>query len=383
MGNNDTEFSTGIDPTDEYGNAQGKLAMQKIKKQQEFHDLLSSAMSRNSNVTPTQAFAASALALLPVLVGKHYAGTAGAAIGAKAGGLGSSSYLGGIQQGANEQKALDIFQAKRAASEIDDLTQQENSLARTNLYLQGQKELQDIKAQNRLATKPTVEAEAQDPLAKQWLVKRMRGETTTPEEDAAAAGNSKTLQAGIAASRVFTPKHESSDPFSNMGQASRDKLIERGTIAQMANELGDEVSSSNGSLAEILAAKNVSAADAALIQQRISRIADDYLRSKSGAAAPPAEKKNLEKIISGDFSVDSQLMGKMLKTFAREEASRASKMVDFAKDPNSFVSSMQRISSQPPSYEGISSKDVFKQALIKRGIAPDRAEALTLQKYGG
>ena len=76
-------------------------------------------------------------------------------------------------------------------------------------------------------------------------------------------------------------------------------------------------------------------------------------------------------------------MGKMLKTFAREEASRASKIVDFAKDPNSFVSSMQQISSQPPSYEGISPKDVFKQALIKRGIAPDRAEALTLQKYGG
>jgi len=200
----DTTF--GIDPSDEYGNAQGKIAAEKLRKQQRLTDLLQNHLGKSETISPTQAFAASALALLPVIVGKHYAGTKGAALGAQAGGAGASSYLSGIKQQQDKEDKIGLYTANRAAEEIDDLSKQQNSLERTGLYFKAQEDLQSrlygpdgLKTQTAIAVaRSRNQAQAAiDPLAQSWFQKKVNGQTPTKEEEDAAVKNLALYDKGI------------------------------------------------------------------------------------------------------------------------------------------------------------------------------------------
>lgn len=66
------------------------------------------------------------------------------------------------------------------------------------------------------------------------------------------------------------------------------------------------------------------------INARISNLADQVLRSRSGAAAPDSEKAALRKIVAGDFTAGPTQAARLLNKFADAEARSVVSQVDFA-----------------------------------------------------
>lgn len=380
----DTTF--GIDPSDEYGNAQGKIAAEKLRKQQRLTDLLQNHLGKSETISPTQAFAASALALLPVIVGKHYAGTKGAALGAQAGSVGAGGYLSGLGQEANDRKKVALYEANQTQDEINSLRNQDSQLERARLYKQGQEELQQDRFNkqvilNQQKRSQTNAPSPQDPLVTSWLTKKMNGQPTTPEEDTAAAQNPKIVSTGATAAKAFGPKEPPSEkPFGVMGVELSNKVLKNGSIAEWAIDIADQVEKSGVSWKQLQAGALVSGLDVQFIQQRISNLANAKLRNDSGAAAPEPEKQAMRKMVVGDFSVEPKYLAEMLRVFAQDQAADANRLMTSAKDPAAFQARLQQIANgiYKPSSEGKSDRTPDEEAFFQQ----KKAEALARRQNG-
>lgn len=126
-------------------------------------------------------------------------------------------------------------------------------------------------------------------------------------------------------------------PILEQEQALRGKLNPRGTkvnvdtglgvqqskewagdlsLADRATNLSSRLEELKPSYASLSGAKLFSALDKDGLASEIQDTADSVLRNRSGAAAPVAEKKELQKIIAGDFSAGYSRISFLLKKFA-------------------------------------------------------------------
>ncbi len=276
------------DPADAdlYGDMRQKVASQKLQKEQQLTDLLKSALGKSREVSPTQAFAASALALLPVLVGKHFAGSQGAAMGAEIGGAAGGGYLGQLGKRRDEEAKLDLTLADRAEGELDLLSKQEGRIDQADMLARrqmannqdlyganGAREQFEVRKESRQqAARPATSTAVADPLAEAWLTKKMRGEATTQEEDAAAAKDRSLVSTGATAAKAFAPPtpKEKKTAFENLNPATAQQVFKSGVIADMTMELASDIEQGGSkNILEIMTERGASALDVQQFQQRI------------------------------------------------------------------------------------------------------------------
>ena len=122
------------DPMDRFGSVEDilrKMQNDKVKKEAEYNDLIKQAATRNNQITPTQGFALTALAALPLIVGKHLSGRTKGATALDAGNVGLSSignYMSGIEEEDKIRRAGLEKQAANVAGELNIMRSQEASL---------------------------------------------------------------------------------------------------------------------------------------------------------------------------------------------------------------------------------------------------------------
>jgi len=207
-----TELLRDPNEPDIYGDMEQKIAARKLEKQQELSDLLKNALGKNKEVSPTQAFAASALAILPMIIGRHYAGTEGASIGAKVAGATAPKYAQTLGKPAPEEVAAATSQAKVKQAEIDALTKQEGSLMSNRL--QGQREMardERLYGEGGLRERYEMRNEARNPkqgeapynqLQQDYLANQLAGLPATPEQVRAAVANPDVVDRGLRAQQI-------------------------------------------------------------------------------------------------------------------------------------------------------------------------------------
>lgn len=105
------------------------------------------------------------------------------------------------------------------------------------------------------------------------------------------------------------------------------ELADQKSLADGARALATQLEESKMSWAELRLAKNFSVLDKDGKALAMEDLADRLLRTRTGAAAPVAEKKSLQKIATGDWTVGPQQAAALLRKFAdREEASARSQL---------------------------------------------------------
>lgn len=88
------------------------------------------AASEDAELTPAQAIAAAILQVAPIIIGGAMAGKSGAAIGAKAGGIGGVGLIKGIEEKAERGRERAKAEAAVKQQELKDLTSQAFNLTR-------------------------------------------------------------------------------------------------------------------------------------------------------------------------------------------------------------------------------------------------------------
>jgi hypothetical protein len=336
---------------DLYGDMEQKIASQKIIKQQELSDLLNQALGRNKEVSPTQAFAASALALLPILVGKHYAGTQGAAIGAGVASKTAPQYAQTLGQPDPEEVAIAESRAKVKQGEIDALTKQESSIM-TN-RLQGQREMArderlygpggvreqfEIRKEIR-NPRGTSEKEERSPEEVRVLIKIKNGEKLTPEEE--------VIYAKTAPYSALTPPKPQSGRPSFLGQMPAELATRvvrsyavAGEVEAVANRL-DKLPEQ--SIAQLIAAGALSAADNEQIMQQANMVLQEVMRADSGMTVREDEQADLKKIVVGDKSVTSRRMAQIMRNYVQQKMAINTRVVEGTKNPDNMYKNMRRM----------------------------------------
>ncbi len=128
---------TGIqydDPMDRFSSPEDivrRMRNDTIKKQQDYNDLIKQAATRNTSITPTQGFALTALAALPLIAGKFLSGRTRGATALDAGALGQqavSGYAGQIEADDELRRQGLEQQARTAAGDLNIARSQEAAL---------------------------------------------------------------------------------------------------------------------------------------------------------------------------------------------------------------------------------------------------------------
>jgi hypothetical protein len=348
-----TELLRDPNEPDIYGDMEQKIAARKLEKQQELSDLLKNALGKNKEVSPTQAFAASALAILPMIIGRHYAGTEGASIGAQVAGATAPKYAQTLGQPDPEEVAAATSQAKVKQAEIDALTKQEGSLMSNRL--QGQREMardERLYGEGGLRERYEMRNEARnpkplpdnsktrDPEIAALLAKRATG---APLSEAQLT---KLAMAG-ASENMFNPPappKTRSGPFGQMGTELTKSVAQKGTAAIGLYDLSQKLSVlPEKNIAQMALEKRLSAADQELIQQSAGFYLNKILRGESGTAARPDEMELIRKLAVGDFSVNSKQAARIMSNFARLEASSQIGVIDAINEPTQFVDKLRQI----------------------------------------
>lgn len=142
---------TGIvydDPMDKFDSIDSivrKMQSDTQKKQQDYNDLIRQAATRNTSITPTQGFALTALAALPLIAGKFLSGRTRGATALDAGAIGQQgvqSYLGGIEEDDKLRRAGLEQQARTAAGDLNIARSQEAALP--GMFLRNKLEQQQM-----------------------------------------------------------------------------------------------------------------------------------------------------------------------------------------------------------------------------------------------
>lgn len=108
-----------------------RMQAKKATLQQEYTDKLNEANSIENTITPSQAFAASAIAFLPMLGGMAFGGKDKNAIvagAAQAGGTSALSYLGDLEKERKAEKATAAAEASQRRVELDAVSKFETAL---------------------------------------------------------------------------------------------------------------------------------------------------------------------------------------------------------------------------------------------------------------
>ena len=391
---------------DLYGDVEQKIASQKLNKQQELADLLKSALNKNKEVSPTQAFAASALAMLPILIGKHFAGTQGAAIGAQVGGATAPQYMNALDKEQEElyaeRKTDRDAEIKLKEQELQSLNKQEASMFNQGLSarreaarderLYGQGGIREQFEQRKEARNPR-ETASYDPLQEQWLSAKLAGTPTTPEQDAAAAKNPALVDRGIRAQKanVYGRDVESNIAGTKIKPASTKTKDDVANAIEGAGVLGSFIDR---------------------IQQR-GEVDPNFLRRRVMSELPATEQGALQ----DDLRLSARLFGEAITTGVMTDQDFADFKGYFTiKDLDTPESIQRRLlqfrdrlqmrvdsrlaaaeagqenvgklrdvakSAFSKSSAANSEREIFKQELMNSGIPAERAEQLAAQNYGG
>lgn len=109
-----------------------------------------------------------------------------------------------------------------------------------------------------------------------------------------------------------------------MPAAVAGEVYEGKALVDMAGKLATDLNAYKGGTVKdyikLQGAKVFPGLDENQIGQRLANLADKVMRSRTGAAAPPAEAAALKKIIAGDFTASPATVQKLLRSFAAEEA---------------------------------------------------------------
>jgi hypothetical protein len=393
-----TELLRDPNEPDIYGDMEQKIAARKLEKQQELSDLLKNALGKNKEVSPTQAFAASALAILPMIIGRHYAGTEGASIGAQVAGATAPKYAQTLGQPDPEEVAAATSQAKVKQAEIDALTKQEGSLMSNRL--QGQREmarderlygeggLRERYEMRNEARNPKPSGAASDltPLQQEWLANKLSGKPTTPEQDAAAALNQPLIDRGIRAQKASV---YAEDVRSN---------IEGTKKSRATTKTKDEVSNA-------IEGSKVLSSFVDRIQQQ-GQADPNFLRRNILQELPATEQGALQ----DDLALSARLFGEAITTgvmtdqdfqdfkgyftikrvdtpesilrrlteFRNRLQTRVQARLSVAEAGGENVSELNKLADS----EFGDPRKVFKQSLLADGVEEKRAEELTILEFG-
>lgn len=127
-----------------------KTQARKAILQQEYSDRLNEANSIQNTLTPSQAFATSAIAFLPLLGGLAFGGknrNAIAADAAKVGGVSALGYLGNLEQERKADKATAAAEASQKRMELDTVSRFETALPLEAFKQRQETERANIRAQ--------------------------------------------------------------------------------------------------------------------------------------------------------------------------------------------------------------------------------------------
>ena len=109
-----------------------------------------------------------------------------------------------------------------------------------------------------------------------------------------------------------------------MPAAVAGEVYEGKALVDMAGKLANDLGAYKGGTVKdyirLQGAKVFPGLDENQIGQRLANLADKVMRSRTGAAAPPAESAALKKIIAGDWTASGATVQKLLRSFAAEEA---------------------------------------------------------------
>lgn len=175
-------------------------------QKQELADLLKKAAEKSDRVTPGQAFAMTALAAIPMIVGRHFSGRAKGATPMDAAAVGTSS-LDTYTKGLNETEALQ----RNVYSQLAGVKEKElsgNEALSKSLQLESIRQMgaeqDDLRGHNyrmkEIKERMQLENPARTPEQISYLTKMLTGETVSKEEAAAAAADSSLYKMGIDAS---------------------------------------------------------------------------------------------------------------------------------------------------------------------------------------
>lgn len=136
------------DPMDRFDSVDSivrKMQSDTQKKQQDYNDLIKQAATRSASITPTQGFALTALAALPLIAGKFLSGRTRGATALDAGALGQqavSGYAGQIEADDQLRRQGLEQQARTAAGDLNIARSQEAALP--GMFLRNKLEQQQM-----------------------------------------------------------------------------------------------------------------------------------------------------------------------------------------------------------------------------------------------
>ena len=330
---------TGIGFGDKSADAANSLAMssyeakardlrgQQARASSHAMQLLQDSMNKSAEVTPTQGFAAALLAAIPTLggymIGKsvgspelppgyfeaggtrkdigldkmEFGGANGALFGLAAGNKAAGGYLAGLDA---DQAQANSVRTKMAALE----EQQSNKLeSQANAY-----ELAGLNQEQ-------LNARQQAYLNSRDTGGREREPTDFNRFNPAQKANYLASKAGVNADG--TPI-EKSARNSDLPVAAQNELAERRALIDAAHVAATNISTFK-SWAELQAARTASGLDPKADVLAIQDLADRALRSRSGAAAPPAERDQISKFVQGDLTASPALVANFLNRYAERE----------------------------------------------------------------
>lgn len=161
-----------------------KTQARKAILQQEYSDRLNEANSIQNTLTPSQAFATSAIAFLPLLGGLAFGGkdrNAIAADAAKAGGVSALGYLGNLEQERKADKATAAAEASQKRMELDTVSRFETALPLEAFKQRQETERANIRAQYLASGNDVPASQRLDP--NDPLVQRLAKRTGQRPED--------------------------------------------------------------------------------------------------------------------------------------------------------------------------------------------------------
>lgn len=189
--------------TQSLADLRSKTVSRKMQQEQDLADLLKKATEKSERVTPTQAFAMTALAALPMIVSRSLSGRTPGATALDAAKMSAKGVEGAIQGLKEDNLSDNRLAVELAKQNMADLEVSREKIGQLDLLgAKDELETQREATQHQYRMKEMAQRQAYDnplssnPLAQSWLAKRSRGENTTPEEDLAASKDLRVYQTG-------------------------------------------------------------------------------------------------------------------------------------------------------------------------------------------
>lgn len=165
----------------------GRIQNRQEVAEQEYNELIRQSKLPTDRYSPSQAFGASALAILPALAAYAFGGDdkyAYGAMGAAAGGKGAAQYLAEVQSRNKLENEIAGLGAVEASKKLDDLRSLETVATQSGINAGSYKEKYDLALRNKLVETNLKgkQVEAPSDLERQSLTSMLSPLGTTPEE---------------------------------------------------------------------------------------------------------------------------------------------------------------------------------------------------------